>query len=251
MIRKLLALFAPLLLIASPAWAAPTLAWKLAAMVPVLSASTCAVAVPGGQSAAVGDELLVFIALQAQTQTVNPPSSTGVTWSTGASSCTNVGGSEEVCGFTGTVTGTQAAATSYTFTDATASDIIVCDMFDVSGTNNTVDYRQGNQGTGGSTTMTVTPTLSTANDFVAVFMFNYNVTQYTSVTQGAGWTGTPSNANNSFDAAHYGAADMYNVQTASGSPGLVISWATSTWTDCVVIAMQPGAVSGMRGFIWW
>lgn len=224
-------------LIPRAAWAAPSLAWSLAAMLTPFGATTCAPAVPASHSAAVGDELLVFIAMQAQTQTVNAPTSTGITWS--SSHCFNAGGGEEGCIFGGNVTATQAAATSYTFTDATAAKINLCDMFDVAGTNNTLDYTGGGQGTSGGLTMTLTPTLSAANDFVGVMLYNYAVNQITGLSF-SGWTGTPTTVNNAYSAGQYAGADLYNVQTASGSPSLVINWTgTSGWQDYMDVAVKP------------
>lgn len=235
-----------LLLVPRVAWAAPTLSWALTVMFNTNNSSSCAVAVPATKSAAVGDELVVFIALGNPSQTVTAPTSTGVVWS--SAHCANAGGNEAGCVFGGQVTSTQAAATSYTFTDSTAARISICDMFDVAGTNNVIDYSNTTQGTGGGTTFTMTPTLSVANDFVAALMFNYNVTQYTSVTFGAGWTGTPTNVNNSFSAGNSAGADFYNVQTASGSPGLVVNYTPTTWSDYVIVALQPAASTALKGF---
>lgn len=236
------------LLLPMNAWATPTVSWSLAAMLHPNGATTCAPAVPATKTGAIGDELVVFIDLDAQTQTVTAPTSTGVTWS--SSHCGNIGGGEQACVFGGQITGTQSAATSYTFTDSTAAHIKQCDMMDVAGTNNVIDTTQTRQGTGNGTTMNVTPTLAQTGEWLGVFQFNYNVTQITSLSFGTGWTGTPTAVNNDFTSGQSAAADYWNVQTNSGAQTDVVNWGTTTYMDYVAIALKPApAASGQVGFI--
>ena len=229
----------------------PTLAWATSPMVSA-SSNTCTVTVPATQTANVGDELIVFIPLGTQNLTITTPSTSGVTWSAGTTgtSCFNAGGNEEACAITGTVTSSQVAGTSFSFTESTNHMAARCDMFDVAGTNNTVDYINGGQ-PGGSTSMTIPVTLSKANAFVAAFIYNYSNTDFGTVSFGAGWTGTPTNVNIVFYPGNLSAADFYNVQTASGTPGLVVNWTNPTWADYVLVALQPGAgAAAATGFFW-
>lgn len=228
------------------AWAVPTLAWK-GAINYTPNQTSRVVSVPVGQSAAVGDELIVFLGIGGQSITITPPSSTGVTWSTYATSCGNAGGGEELCAFTGQVTGTQAASTTYTFT--AASGINISDIWDVAGTNNQVDNLKVAQGTGGGTTMNLTPTLPTANDFVGALIINFNNVNFGSPTFSGGWTGTPTNANTVFNSGNGGGADFYNVQTVSGAQTLGVNWTTSTWADYVTVALKSGTGGGGGGTV--
>ena len=231
-----------LLIAAGVARALPSLSWKGTM---TFSNGTLSVApsVPVGQTGNVGDEFIVFLGLNAQGVTVTPPATSGVTWSTYATSCGPAGGGEEVCAFTGQITSTQAASTSYTFTAATAH-IAAADIWDVAGTTNAVDYIHIAQGTSGGTSLTMTPTLTAANDFVAGMMLNFNAVNFGTISYAGGWTGTPTTANTLFSAGSGMAADFYNVQTATGSPSLTVNWTTSTWADYVVVALKSGAGGG-------
>jgi len=233
------------MLTASRAWAVPSLGWKGTIAFPN-NTSSVTVSVPVGQSAAVGDELLVFLTMQSISTTVTPPVSTGVTWSTFANSCGNTGSNQSMCVFTGQVTSTQAASTSYVFS---GTAIGIDDIWDVKGSNNTVDYIHMAQSTYSNTTLMMNPTLSLTNDFVGGMIANFSNNNFGTIGFNAGWTGTPTNANSIFSAGNGMGADFYNVQTNVGSVPLGVNWTTNnTFTDYIVVALQPasgGTTSGV------
>jgi hypothetical protein len=141
------------------------------------SGATVTVAVPAGHTAVAGDVLVVCLAGSGHAATA--PTSTGVTWVNQIASLLPANGISATI-FTGVVTSTQAAATSYLFT-CTSDTFINATMMDYSGVDKSVSLVQTTQTLQNASAASInqSATLSDTNETVVCLITTLDAKTYT------------------------------------------------------------------------
>jgi hypothetical protein len=182
-----------------------------------VGATTMTFTIPGGQSAAVGDLLVVLI--NAQRSTFAPPSESGVTWEKKAF----LGFGTFSYIFTGKVTATQNTGTTFTFTSTNGWNNGIMANYtgvDISRVNDAVQMVSNNLGAGAeATSADISGTLTYRGDMVIVFGSTVNSSQ-TYTLPGGGFSTILDDGSNQLWAVD-------QVYTASGATGTIsASWTT-------------------------